>query len=198
MRNGAYGSLQEFTKRVSIAVEQLRILIRIGAFRFTGRTKKQLLWDIHILLGAQKKSDAKPELFDVGVKNFHLPELHHGAFDDAMDEIEILGFPLCSPFTLLRDPISSDLLAADLPKYVGKEITIAGYLVTLKYTSTVKRETMMFGTFLDRNGFFFDTTHFPKVVEQFPFRGRGTYLIKGKVDEEFGFCSLTVTALEKL
>ena len=197
-RNGAFGSLQDFTKRVSIAVEQLRILIRIGAFRFTGRTKKQLLWDIHILLGAQKKSEARPELFDVGVKNFQLPELHHGTFDDAMDEIEILGFPLCSPFTLLRDPMTSDLLAADLPKYVGKEISIVGYLVTIKYTSTVKRETMMFGTFLDRNGFFFDTTHFPKVVEQFPFRGRGTYLIKGKVDEEFGFCSLTVTALEKL
>ena len=197
-RNGEFSDLMNFTKRVSIAVEQLRILIRIGAFRFTGRTKKQLLWDIHILLGAQKKSEAKPELFDVGVKDFQLPELHHGTFDDAMDEIEILGFPLCSPFALLRDPIASDLLASDLPKYVGKIISIVGYLVTIKYTSTVKRETMMFGTFLDLNGFFFDTTHFPKVVEQFPFRGRGTYLIKGKVDEEFGFCSITVTGLEKL
>ena len=56
----------------------------------------------------------------------------------------------------------------------------------------------MFATFLDREGYFFDTTHFPKVVEAFPFRGRGVYRIRGKVDEEFGFCSMVVTAMFKL
>ncbi|HNS13656.1 MAG TPA: DNA polymerase III subunit alpha, partial [Bacteroidia bacterium] len=122
----------------------------------------------------------------------------HGPFDDALDEIEIIGFPLCSPFELLREASDNFLLAADLQKNVGKEIELIGYLVTIKYTSTVKRETMMFATFLDRQGFFFDTTHFPKVVEQFPFRGRGVYRIRGKVDEEFGFCSMVVNAMFKL
>jgi len=62
----------------------------------------------------------------------------------------------------------------------------------------VKRETMVFGTFIDREGRFFDTTHFPKVAAQYPPRGRGCYRIQGKVDEEFGFFSITVHALEKL
>lgn len=54
-RGGPYSSLENFMNRVSISVEQLRILIRIGAFRFTGKTKKQLLWEIHTIIGNSKK-----------------------------------------------------------------------------------------------------------------------------------------------
>jgi DNA polymerase-3 subunit alpha len=196
--NGCFQSLEDFMKRVAIAVGQLRILIRIGAFRFTGRSKKQLLWDIHILIGSEKKTEPEMELFDTGGRNFILPRLHHGEYDDALDEIEILGFPLCSPFELLREPLNGTLGASDLRHNTGREIELAGYLVTIKYTSTLKHETMMFATFLDQQGCFFDTTHFPKVVEAFPFRGRGIYRIRGKVDEEFGFCSLVVSSMHKL
>lgn len=197
-QNGLFSSLDDFTKRVTMEIEQLRILIRIGAFCFTGRTKKQLLWDVHMIIGAHRKTEAKKELFEQEPVKYQLPVLHNGRYDDAFDEIELLGFPLCSPFELLRHPIDNDHLASGLPRFIGKEMEIIGYLVTTKYTSTVKRETMMFGTFIDQHGFFFDTTHFPKVAEQYPFRGRGCYRITGRVDEEFGFCSLTVTKMEKL
>ncbi len=196
--NGCFHSLGDFMKRVAIAVSQLRILIRIGAFRFTGRSKKQLLWDIHMLIGSEKKTEPEMELFDTGARNYQLPELHHGEYDDALDEIEILGFPLRSPFELLREPLNGTLLASDLSKNTGRDIELIGYLVTIKYTSTVKHETMMFATFLDEHGYFFDTTHFPKVLEAFPFRGRGIYRIRGKVDEEFGFCSMVVSSMQKL
>jgi len=43
-KNGAFKNLEDFMKRVNISVEQLRILIRIGAFRFTEKSKKELLW----------------------------------------------------------------------------------------------------------------------------------------------------------
>ncbi|MBL0104168.1 MAG: DNA polymerase III subunit alpha [Bacteroidetes bacterium] len=196
--NGEFGGLADFMKRVSIEVEQLRILIRIGAFRFTGRSKKQLLWDIHMEIGSERKTEKHYALFETGTKTFTLPELVHHPVDDAHDEIELLGFPLCSPFSLLANESPVKNLAADLPKFIGRRIEIVGYMVTAKYTSTVKREMMMFGTFLDSEGYFFDTTHFPKVADQYPFRGRGLYLIRGKVDVEFGFCSITVDSMEKL
>lgn len=196
--HGDYKSLEDFTKRVSIELEQLRILIRIGAFRFTGRTKKQLLWDIHMILGRERKTEVRQELFDTGVKTYTLPELDQKPLDDAYDEIELLGFALRSPFDLLKDEMQVNTLAEDLPKFIGKKFEIIGYMVTIKYTTTVKREMMMFGTFLDRNGYFFDTTHFPKVTDQYPFRGRGCYLVRGRVDEEFGFCSITVESMEKV
>lgn len=193
--NGEYKSLPDLMKRVSIPVEQLRILIRIGAFRFTEKSKKQLLWDIHIEAGHKKKTEVRKELFETGPRTFTLPELHIGDFDDAMDETEILGFPLRSPFELIRNAPPVNTVAADLEKNIGKEISIIGYHVTTKRTSTKRGDSMGFGTFLDREGYFIDTTHFPKIYEQFPFRGRGCYLIKGKVAEEFGFCSLDVTEM---
>ena len=57
---------------------------------------------------------------------------------------------------------------------------------------------MSFGTFLDTNGYFFDTTHFPNVLEKYPFTGKGCYLIKGKITQEFGFPSIEVSCMEKL
>ena len=56
---------------------------------------------------------------------------------------------------------------------------------------------MNFGTFLDREGYFFDTTHFPDIAAAFPFRGKGVYVVTGKVVEEFGFYSIEVTAMQK-
>jgi DNA polymerase-3 subunit alpha len=196
--NGKFKNLEDFIKRVSISVEQLRILIRIGAFRFTGKSKKELLWEIHSILGSQKKTNPKRELFEIEKKEFKLPVLHHHPYDDALDEIEILGFPLCSPFLLLQAPALCDLNVQELMNHVNKNISIVGYYVTHKITRTIKGQEMSFGTFLDANGYFFDTTHFPDMLDQHPFIGKGCYLIKGKVVEEFGFPSIEVSYMEKL
>ena len=51
---------------------------------------------------------------------------------------------------------------------------------------------MHFATFLDNEGQFFDTTHFPQVLKAYPFRGNGVYLILGRVVSEFGFPSVEV------
>lgn len=206
-RNGLFSSLENFMRRVAVSVDQLRILIRTGAFRFTGRTKQELLWDIHTILGHRKRTAARMELFEGENKKFALPELFHDDFTDPRDEQEILGFPLCSPFELIQPPATTNntpevpadlLLAADLKKYKNKIVEITGYYVTYKPTRTKKGDAMMFGCFLDHNGFFFDTNHFPEATRKFPFRGKGCYRIKGKVAEEFGFYSINVLEMYKL
>ncbi|MEM9023598.1 MAG: DNA polymerase III subunit alpha, partial [Bacteroidota bacterium] len=151
-RHGQYTSLENFTKRVNISLEQLRLLIRIGAFRFTGRTKKELLWDLHLFLGARKSTRPRRELFAVTTPNFTLPPLHYAPHEDAFDEFEILGFPLCSPFALLRDFPQDRITAQDLrrPELEGETVVITGYLVNIKNTTTSRKEQMHFGTFLDR------------------------------------------------
>ena len=70
--------------------------------------------------------------------------------------------------------------------------------MTIKYVTTVKRDMMNFGTFLDHEGNFFDTTHFSYSLNRFPFRGKGVYLILGKVVAEFGFPSVEVEKMAKL
>lgn len=210
-RNGLFSSLEEFMRRVSVEQEQLRILVRIGAFRFTGRSKKQLLWDLHLHLEpGERRTETHPVLFAEPEPQWKLPELTHSAQDDVQDEMELLGFALSSPFEridsrCLNAARMADSLrpvrlgtAADFQKHIKKNIMILGYLVTTKPTRTVKGERMAFGTWLDQDGFFFDTTHFPRILQLHPFRGSGIYRIEGRIDEEFGFCSVTVERMEKL
>ena len=75
---------------------------------------------------------------------------------------------------------------------------MVGHLVTIKYIKTIKKEWMNFGCFIDAEGSFFDTTHFPQSLKTYPFRGAGTYLILGKAVEEFGYPSVEVEKMARL
>ncbi len=48
-RHGPYLNLQDFIARTAVPPEALDILISVGAFRFTGKSKKQLLWEANFL-----------------------------------------------------------------------------------------------------------------------------------------------------
>jgi DNA polymerase-3 subunit alpha len=156
---GVFADVDDFLKRVPVSVEQMRLLVRVGAFRFTGKNKRQLLWEIHALVNPEKKRES--ELFDVKPRTWQFPELTVSELDEAFDEIELLGFSLSPPFRLLKEPLPSHLTAAQLSIRVGKEVTAVGYLVTVKPTYTSKKEKMYFGTFIDVNGDWLDTVHFP-------------------------------------
>lgn len=226
-KNGLFTSLQDFTNRIPLGKEQLLLLIRVGAFRFTGKSKQQLLWESYMAGANTAPKVNRSTLFANEEKTFTLPELEHSRLEDAYDEIELLGFPLTlSYFDMLENVISdfgfqiSDFTGswalepvshteAYTPagwfgiwnfnaKHAGQHIQILGSLVCIKYVSTIRKEIMHFGTFFDRNGQFFDTVHFPPVVKKYPFRGYGIYRLTGKVVEEFGFASLEVEHMEKL
>ena len=196
--NGDYLDLKDFVNRLSISVEQLRILIRIGAFRFSGKTRQALLWEVHQLLGTAKKSQPKRDLFGPAVKEFQLPKLDQNPLLEVLDQRLILGFPLCSPFELVKKMPEGLTFVNQLSGVVGKKVRMVGYLVTIKNTRTSSRKIMQFGTFVDKNGDWIDTVHFPPVAARYPFRGKGCYLIEGKTVEEFGYVTVEVTYLQKL
>lgn len=197
--NGKYRDLEDFILRVPAGIEQVVILIRLDAFRFTGKTKKQLLWDAHMMLGCHNKEPENGRLFLEKSREFALPELVQTPLEDAYDEIELLGFPVSlTAFDLLETSFRGNVFARDLVSHVGKVIRILGNLVTVKYVHTVRGEWMHFGCFLDITGEFFDTVNFPDSLKAYPFRGQGVYLILGRVVEEFGFPSIEVEKMAKL
>lgn len=198
-RNGDYKSLDNFLRRITLGLEQIRILIRIGAFRFTGKSKQQLLWGAMLFFsGIKSRNKTTVDLFDTEPKEYPLPVLERNILEDAFDEMELLGFPLSNPFDLIPGDMCSDSNAADLKVRLNETVHIVGYCVTTKDTSTVKGELMHFGTFYDRYGEVFDTVHFPNIANKYPFRGRGFYEIKGKVVEEFGVFAIEVSFMNKL
>ncbi len=197
--NGDYSGIDDLVARTCITLDQLLILIHVSALRFTGVEKKELLWQAHMLLGKKVEQVAGPVLFNEPSRDFILPQLVHQPVEDAYDELEYIGFPVSMTlFDMLKTPFRGDIKAKELAGHVGEQVKMVGNLVTIKYVTTVKRDMMNFGTFLDDEGDFFDTTHFSYSLSRYPFRGRGLYLILGKVVEEFGFPSIEVDKLAKL
>lgn len=199
VQNGDFIDLEDFVKRTAIGLEQAIILIRVGALRFTGKSKKALLWDIHMMLGGKVKPRNDSELFILEPKNYTMPELVNTSQEDAYHELELLGFPITlSMFDLLKTQYRGDLRTKELIKYLGQTVKMVGLYVCEKTVHTKNNKKMWFGTFLDADGNFFDTTHFPNSTPTYPFRGTGCYLILGKVVQEFGFPSVEVIKFAKL
>ncbi|NND62256.1 MAG: DNA polymerase III subunit alpha [Flavobacteriaceae bacterium] len=196
--NGVFKSLDDFIDRVPISMEQIAILIKINAFLFTQRNKRELLWEAHMKINKVTFEDPKLLLFKAEKVDYKTPNLPNTNLEDAFDEMELLGYPLCNPFQLLLETSEVRLRARDLGRYVNKEIMIDGYLVTTKRTSTSNKKTMYFGTFLDLDGDFIDTVHFPPVAAKYKFRGKGVYRICGKVMEEFDCITVEVSKMERL
>jgi DNA polymerase-3 subunit alpha len=197
-RGGPFAHLDDFLDRVTISVEQIDILIRINAFRFTGRNKRELLWEARFKINPAPQHEEQQDLFREPRRNYTLPRLTSSTLEDAFDQMELLGFPLCSPFELCTVLPENMATAQELPQRVGQRVTACGYLVTAKTTSTVKGDRMAFGNFVDVAGRFIDTVHFPPVLRQYPFRGRGVYTITGTVSEEFDCVSIEVEKMERV
>ena len=101
-------------------------------------------------------------------------------------------------FDLLRTQYRGETTTNDMLNHTGKTIRILGDYVTFKPVMTIKGGYMAFGTFLDENGDFFDTIHFPPSLKAYPLKGAGVYLIQGKVVDDFGFPSIEVEKCAKL
>ncbi|MFT4667341.1 MAG: DNA-directed DNA polymerase III PolC [Patescibacteria group bacterium] len=212
--SGRFTTLGDFLQRVDISGDQLDILIRIGAFRFTGMTKYELMWEKNMVFDPQRKREASALLFEEDLyESFTLPQLEEGRYDQAFDEMELLGFPLCTPFDLVaageerphepevrvKQPSPyPKITAAQLKDFKNKTIEIQGYYVARKPVTTSNGKRMNFCTWLDTEGRFFDTVHFPPSLAKYPFTGPGCYLMYGKVVLDFDFPSVEVRFMKRL
>ena len=164
--NGPYEGLDDILDRIPISMEQIVILIRINALRFTGKDKRTLLWEAHVKWNKESQKDIlMADLFRVKPKEFEIPDLQNSWQEDAFDQMELLGFSIYSPFNLILEEEKNKMeklrtealeaqlhthththtrtptevphvLAKDLPKYHGKEVWIMGHYIHAKRTTT--------------------------------------------------------------
>jgi len=197
--HGPYLHLQDFIERVNPGLEQINTLISIGAFRFTGKSKKQLLWEANFL---QKKNQtvlhSSQSFFNDPPLQFNLPVLTDTRLDDLYDEMEILGFTLSNPFELADEEPAKFIAAKDMCNHCGKIITVLAYFIARKHVVTKYSDEMFFGTFVDSNLDWIDTVHFPKAAKDYPLHTGGFYKITGKVVEDFGVYSLEVQWMQRV
>ncbi len=197
-RSGSFRDIFDFIERIPIGLETLQILIFAGAFAFTGKSKSKLTIEARMILTDYKVDHINQRLFSIPSPEYALPELPHSYIEDAYDELEIFGFPVsCSPFDLLATAFRGSHYAHELDQHNGKRVRMVGYLISRKNVPT-KRGNMNFGTWIDEKGGYYDTTHFPKCLQEYPFEGGGCYLLQGRVDVDFSFPSVVIEKMARL
>lgn len=195
---GLFQSFDDLMNRINIPLEQLLLLIRTGSLRTIPENKKSLLWRAHLHHTGKPRKHLQATLFTTEIKHYELPVLEENQREEAFEQMELMDFPLCNPFTLIDEVLQPFVHARELHRYTNQTIRTYGYLVTVKRTTTVNQQAMLFGTLLDIDGEQLDTVHFPHSTAHFPFRGKGIYEIRGKVVEEFDFITIEVTYLRKI
>ena len=111
-------------------------------------------------------------------------------------EKEAFGFPLSiHPLEQYRDLLKglNYTRARDLPSRVGRRVTAIGWMVTGKTVHTREGDPMKFISFEDSTGIY-ETVFFPGIYHRtcHMLSGSRPYILKGRVEEDFGAVSVTV------
>jgi DNA polymerase-3 subunit alpha len=198
--SGLFLSMDDFIARVAISIEQLSVLIRIDAFRFTKKQKTTLLWEATFKLNATKSKQTQPQvkLFQLQHKDFEIPKLHTHWLENVYDEMELLGFTIHDYFSLVTDSFHPHIKAKEMAECSSKNVLLYGLLVSTRFNKTAQGKLMRLTTFIDADGHYFDAVHFTDVVHLYPINGMGVYGCYGKITNKFGFCSMNVIKSKKM
>ncbi|MGD9061098.1 MAG: DNA polymerase III subunit alpha, partial [Desulfobacterales bacterium] len=199
--------LGDFLQRVRPAEDEARSLINCGALDALnpGGHRAALLWELACWLKSKRPRASAPSLFDNAKPDTDCPLPTLPAEDERerlRREFSVLGF-LCDrhPMELFADRLQGrrTVKAVDLPRRIGRRITLAGWLITGKVVSTKKGDPMEFLTFEDETGIV-ETTFFPDAYRRFChiIDRQRPYLLTGKVEEDWGALTLTVEKAERL
>jgi DNA polymerase III alpha subunit len=199
-----FSSLADLRSRTGIGPADLRALIKVGALDSIAGdwTRPMLLWLVDSTAECVRApEDAAGDWFDhlppaVPVLREYAPERRR------REEHAAMGFITdAHPMQLHADELRRFRLcpSTELHRHVGRHVLAAGMLTTAKPVHTLEDEPMEFATFDDGYGLV-ETVLFPDVYRE---RGhvlfdQGPFIFRGKVEEEFGVVTLTVTHLDRL
>lgn len=210
-----YLSFDDFLRRTRLDPSDARLLIKAGAFdELEGRNRRaELMWQLALNENGMMEIGRRSVSLEA-YKNHGYTDLFGcgSLFDDhpadlptippydektlLQHEQESLGFLISRhPLELYRERLKGLNLvrSCDLDKHVGKKVQVVGWMITGKIVSTRKKELMEFITFEDLDGLI-ETVFFPDTYDRYCHmlsRNR-PFLLKGKVDEDFGAVTLTV------
>ncbi len=183
-------SLPDLRARAGLVPSDLRALIKVGALDLIAGdwTRPMMLWMV------DSSFPSSPSVVPT-LRDYPLERRRR-------EEYEALGFITDEhPMRLHAGDLARLRIcsSADLHRRVGEHVLAAGMLTTAKPVHTLKNEPMEFVTFDDGDGLI-EAVLFPQVFRD---RGhvlfdQGPFIFRGKVEEEFGAVTLTITHLDRL
>jgi error-prone DNA polymerase len=197
-----FQGFQDFLRRVKPGLPEIRILIRSGALDRLGDglSRPALFW---LYFNSGKKGG----LFLIPPVPDFIGDYPQGI--KLRDEVATLGLIISRhPLSVFRKRIARRLAerpalpfisSKDIPRFINRQVCLAGLIVTGKEVVTKTDEMMVFVSFEDHYSIY-ETVFFPAVFRRFyHFLDEvGIYLIAGKVEEDQGAISINVEEIEKL
>jgi error-prone DNA polymerase len=199
-----FQGLVDLRTRTGLSPSDLRALIKVGALDSIagGWTRPMMLWLVDSTAECVRDPADRPgDWFD------HLPPTvpvlrEYGSERRRREEHAALGFITdAHPMELHAEELRRFRVcpSTELHRHVGEHVLAAGMLTTAKPVHTLKDEPMEFATFDDGHGLI-ETVLFPDVYRD---RGhvlfdQGPFIFRGKVEEEFGAVTVTITKLDRL
>jgi DNA-directed DNA polymerase III PolC len=204
-RAGLYSGLLDFMDRTGASVTDTVLLIKAECFRNIERyNQPQLLYMAHTFRNAGEKAERRnPGSIFPGERALTPPPLKDiPRIRKVKNEIELYGFVVSfQPMKLWRHKIRGcNVISADrLHGFLGKQVKVAGILITAKTVPTKNDELMQFISFEDETAIF-ETVFFPRVYKKYALKlhYQKAYILHGKVDSEFGVISLNVSDIEEI
>jgi error-prone DNA polymerase len=205
-RRRVYSGLEDFLERVRPAEDEARSLINCGALDALnpGGNRAALLWGLACWLKSKRPRVRMQSLFKRAETGGDYPP-RLPAEDERerlRREFSVLDF-LCDrhPMALFARSLQKrhTVRAVDLPRFIGRQVRFAGWLITGKVVSTKTGDPMEFLTFEDETGIV-ETTFFPQAYRRFChiIDRQRPYLLTGKVEENWGALTLTVAKAERV
>jgi DNA polymerase-3 subunit alpha/error-prone DNA polymerase len=201
--------MSEFLERVKPAEDEARALIHCGALDELNPdgNRALLVWQLGCGLksGPTNSLPHSRSLFDRcdEARTCQLPPLPP---DDERErlrrEFAVLGF-LCDrhPIELYNPSLKKlrTVKVVDLPRHLGKQVRLAGWLITGKVVTTKHGDPMEFLTFEDETGIV-ETTFFPETYRRFChiIDRQRPYLLTGRIEEDWGVMTMTVDRVERI
>ncbi len=199
-----YTSLPDLRSRTGLAAEDLRLLIKVGACDTiaNGWTRPMMLWWADAGLEDRREHPSIFPSAHASTLRSPPPLRDYSPERRRREEYELLGFVTdIHPMRLHAETLRRFRVvrSTELPRHAGQSVLCAGLLTTAKPVHTIHDEPMEFVTFDDGEGLI-EAVLFPEVYRT---RGHvlfdeGPFLFRGKVEEEFGAVTLSVTHLERL
>ena len=199
--SGPFVSFDDFLRRCHINHNDLKLLIKAGCFDQIEGLKKRptLLW--RVLNHRKTHHLGQISLFSTPAIELPKPP----AYDEKVvldQELETLGMIVsCHPLLFYRTEIMrlNPVKACDMKRWIGRYVMMIGWWITGKTVQDKNGRPMEFISFEDTSGIY-DATFFPQAYARFcrkMVRHR-PYILKGKIEEEFGMTTLTVEWIDFL
>jgi DNA polymerase III alpha subunit len=216
-KGGLFRSLEDFLQRVPAECDEIRALIKCGAFDEMGdeacrMTRPEMLWHLNLLQAREKSAQPR-----VAVPPGMATTLFAGAEEEdaigvALAEIQTPEYTLEQKLRYERKilevcvsghpldflPRNGEAWSDELAGLRGKRVTLCGWVVTYRHVGTKNYRNMMFVTLEDQRGVY-EMVLFPDAYDRYGslvFETR-TMRVTGRVEQDGQINGEMLEALKK-